>query len=591
MTSTTEGVRRMVPDLVDFPSPDVSSPAPKNKDRGATPSFDNVADFASSFSSRTSTHTVSSMVEISLPEQFVAHKGCKRNMNYEELRGEVLSRNEGRIVDNDVINVDTGKFTGRCPKDRYVVDSGAAHDNVDWGAVNIPIQEATFDKVFALCSERLLSLETLYVFDGFVGSSLKSRRAVRVVTELAWHNHFCKNMFIEPTEEELANFVPEMTIVNSRAIFAEWEAHGLRSETCVAIDVTRGLGVVTGTDYSGEMKKGAFSMMNYLLPLQGIMSMHCSATVGKDGDTAIFFGLSGTGKTTLSADPTRQLIGDDEHGWDDDGVFNLEGGCYAKMIDLNPEKEPLIHAAIRKDALLENIVVDENDKCLYSDGSRTENTRGSYPMYHIPNHEPSGKAGHASNVIFLTCDAFGVLPPVSKLTTEQALYHLVSGYTAKVAGTEQGITEPTTTFSTCFGGAFMPLPAKVYATLFQKKIEKHGVSVYLVNTGWTGGAYGVGKRMDIVATRQIVSSILDGSINDAAFSTPDAFFQLSKPLTLNGVAPEVLDPEQAWADKDAYRATCEKLSGLFAANFLKYSCKDEFMASVADAGPGGRALL
>ncbi|KAJ1479164.1 phosphoenolpyruvate carboxykinase, partial [Baffinella frigidus] len=410
------------------------------------------------------------------------------------------------------------------------------------------------------------------------------------VTELAWHHHFNKNMFIEATGDELASFVPDITIVNSRAMFAEWKDHGLRSETCVAIDVNRGLGVVTGTEYSGEMKKGAFSMMNYLLPLEGIMSMHCSATVGKDGDTAIFFGLSGTGKTTLSADPTRQLIGDDEHGWDDDGVFNLEGGCYAKMIDLNPRKEPLIHAAIKRDALLENVVVDENLQCLYSDGSRTENTRGSYPMHHIPNSEPSGKAGHASNVIFLTCDAFGVLPPVSRLTTEQALYHLVTGYTAKVAGTEQGITEPTVTFSQCFGGAFMPLPAKVYAQLFQSKIEKHNVSVYLVNTGWSGGAYGVGKRMDIVATRQIVASILDGSIKEAEFSKPDTHFQLSFPTTLKGVAPEVLDPSRAWGDKGKFEETCAKLSSMFAANFRKHE-RDEFMQRVAKTGPGGDALL
>lgn len=530
--------------------------------------------------------------ETTLPstDEFAAHPGCQRNLSYEALRDEVLNRGEGRVVDNDVLLVDTGKFTGRCPKDRYIVDAGAAHEHVDWGTVNIPISEGTFDKVFAVCAERLLGLEKFYVFDGFVGSSVRSRRAVRVVTELAWHHHFCKNMFIEPTAEELASFQPDITIVNSRAVFADWTSHGLRSETCVAIDVNRGLGVVTGTEYSGEMKKGAFSMMNYLLPLQDIMSMHCSATVGKDGDTAIFFGLSGTGKTTLSADPTRELIGDDEHGWDDEGVFNLEGGCYAKMIDLNPAKEPLIYAAIRRDALLENVVVDEGLRCVYSDGSRTENTRGSYPMHHIPNSEPSGKAGHASNVIFLTCDAFGVLPPVSKLTTEQALYHLVTGYTAKVAGTEQGITEPTVTFSQCFGGAFMPLPARKYAELFKKKIERHDVSVYLVNTGWTGGAYGVGKRMDITATRQIVSSILDGSIKSSGFSAPDRHFQLSFPLSLKGVESSILDPSQAWADKAAFEDTCTKLASMFKANFEKYE-KDEFMAKVASVGPGRDALL
>jgi phosphoenolpyruvate carboxykinase (ATP) len=330
--------------------------------------------------------------------------------------------------------------------------------------------------------------------------------------------------------------------------------------------------------------------MNYYLPLEGIMSMHSSATVGPAGDTAIFFGLSGTGKTTLSADPTRFLIGDDEHGWDDEGVFNLEGGCYAKMIDLNPEKEPLIHAAIRRDAILENVVLTPDGRCDYKDGSRTENTRGSYPMWHIPNHEPSGKAGHATNVIFLACDAFGVLPPVSKLTTEQALYHLVSGYTAKVAGTEQGVTEPTATFSTCFGGAFMPLPPRKYAELFKQKIEQHNTTVYLVNTGWTGGAYGVGKRMDIVATRNIVEGILNGSILDAEFSKPDSHFQLSSPTSLPGIDAKVLDPSQAWTDQAAYEATCAKLSAMYKDNFKKYE-KDVFMQKLALFGPGGDALL
>jgi len=511
-------------------------------------------------------------------------------MDYDAMRDEVLARGEGKIVENDTMLVDTGKFTGRCPKDRYIVDAGDAHDNVGWGSINLPIQKSTFDKIFLLHCERLKSLDKVYVFDGFVGASRNSRRAVRVVTELAWHHHFCTNMFVRPTEEELETFTPDLTIVNSRAKFEQWQEEGLRSETCVALDANRGLQVVTGTEYSGEMKKGAFSLMNYLLPLEGIMSMHCSATVGPAGDTAIFFGLSGTGKTTLSADTTRYLIGDDEHGWNDDGVFNLEGGCYAKMVDLNPEKEPLIHAAICRDAILENVIVDGDGNCDYKDISKTENTRGSYPMWHIPNHLPEGQAGHPKNVLFLAADAYGVLPPVSKLTKEQALFHLVSGYTAKVAGTEMGVTEPTATFSICFGGAFMPLPAKKYAELFEKKISDHNVNVFLVNTGWTGGAYGVGKRMDINATRAIVAAILEGNIADEDLQEPDPYFQLRAPKQLSGVPASILNPRDAWADKEAFDVQASKLRDMYVDNWTKFSA-DPFMEKLGNHGPGGTALI
>ncbi|KAK3239170.1 hypothetical protein CYMTET_50884 [Cymbomonas tetramitiformis] len=501
---------------------------------------------------------------------FLDHPACKRNLSYEALRWEVVSRGEGRVVDNDVMLVDTGAFTGRCPKDRYVVDAGEAHRRVGWGEVNIPLKEATFDEVYAECARRLWGLKTVYVFDGFVGASKSSRLAVRVVTELAWHHHFCTNMFRRPTNEELAEFCPDITILNSGPDgFARWREAGLRSATCVALDLNRRMGVIMGTQYSGEMKKGAFSMMNYLLPRQGTMSMHCSATVGAAGDAAIFFGLSGTGKTTLSADPERLLVGDDEHGWDEEGVFNLEGGCYAKLIDLDPLKEALIHAAVRRNALLENVVVDASGMCNYCDKSRTENTRCSYPMWHIPSHVPGGCAGHPRSVIFLTCDAFGVLPPVSVLSEEQALYHFVSGYTAKVAGTEQGVVQPTATFSTCFGGAFMTLPARAYAELFMRKLQRHGIpGVYLVNTGWTGGGYGVGRRMDITATRQIVAAILDGSIREAELTLPDPVFQLRKPRTLRGLDPQVLDPSKAWEDGLAFHDTCAKLCELFTANFM-----------------------
>eukprot|EP00281_Chroomonas_sp_CCMP1168_P018239 CAMPEP_0206211740 /NCGR_PEP_ID=MMETSP0047_2-20121206/160_1 /ASSEMBLY_ACC=CAM_ASM_000192 /TAXON_ID=195065 /ORGANISM="Chroomonas mesostigmatica_cf, Strain CCMP1168" /LENGTH=594 /DNA_ID=CAMNT_0053633663 /DNA_START=85 /DNA_END=1869 /DNA_ORIENTATION=+ len=551
-------------------------------------SCENVVEHAEAFGQLP--HNLTKLVETDY--EYLSHPGAVRNLSYDELHKEVVARGEGQVLEkeNNVIHVDTGKFTGRCPKDRYLVDAGEAHDNVDWGAVNLPIKEEVFDAIFALHQERIQGLEKIYVFDGFVGASKKSRRAVRVVTEQAWHHHFCTNMFIRATEEELKDFKPDITILNTRATNDNWQQMGLRSETCVALDLNRGLAFVTGTEYSGEMKKGAFSAMNYYLPLEGIMSMHSSATVGTEGDVAIFFGLSGTGKTTLSADPTRFLIGDDEHGWDDDGVFNLEGGCYAKTIELNPEKEPLIYAAIRRDAILENVVINAEGRCDYDDGSRTENTRGSYPMWHIPNHEPSGKAGHATNIIFLACDAFGVLPPVSKLTTEQSLYHLVSGYTAKVAGTEMGVTEPTATFSTCFGGAFMPLPPRRYAQLFEKKIEEHKTTVYLVNTGWTGGAYGVGKRMDIVATRSIVNQILNGSIKESEFSEPDEYFQLSFPTSLPGIDSKVLDPSKAWSDQAAFKETCAKLSAMYKDNFKKYE-GDPYMAALSNHGPGGSARL
>eukprot|EP00960_Hanusia_phi_P025111 738341-Hanusia_phi.AAC.5 len=533
------------------------------------------------------TYTASKLVEPVVPFNFLEHAGCKRNLSFEEAREKILARGEGSLEEHsEALLVDTGKFTGRCPKDRYIVNAGEAASDVGWGDINRGISEDVFNQVMRGSAERLWGLEEVFVFDGFVGASKGSRKAVRVVTELAWHHHFCTNMFIRPTPEELASFQPDITILNSRYIFEGWKEAGLRSETCVALDLNRGLSVITGTEYSGEMKKGAFSMMNYYLPLQNIMSMHCSATVGKRGDTAIFFGLSGTGKTTLSADTTRFLIGDDEHGWDEEGIFNLEGGCYAKMIDLDPSKEPLIHAAIKKNAILENVVLDRRGYPDYKDISKTENTRGSYPMWHIPNYKPSGTAPPPRNIIFLTCDAFGVLPPVSRLSTQQALYHLVCGYTSKVAGTEMGITEPTPTFSICFGGAFMPLPARAYAELFRSKIEQHGCKVFLVNTGWSGGSYGTGRRMDINTTRAIVAAILDGSIEEAAFSSPDPFFQLCVPLALPGIDPKVLNPRNTWASQEAYEATSRKLMGMYQANWQQFA-SDPFMAELSRFGPGG----
>ena len=379
-------------------------------------------------------------------------------------------------------------------------------------------------------------------------------------------------MFLRPeTEEELIGFEPDFTIINAAAVSnPDWKEDGLNSEVFVAFDIESKLAIIGGTYYGGEMKKGIFSMMNYWLPMEGTMSMHCSANIGKNGDTTLYFGLSGTGKTTLSTDPDRQLIGDDEHGWDDHGVFNFEGGCYAKTVDLSEENEPDIFRAIRRDALLENVVVDPTTQVVdYYDKSKTENGRASYPIYHIPNFKPDSMGGHPKTIFFLTCDAFGVLPPISKLTPEQAMYHFLSGYTAKVAGTELGITEPQATFSACFGAAFMVLHPTKYADLLKRKLEQHGTQVYLVNTGWSGGAYGVGKRMSIRSTRACINSVLDGSISNAEMRT-DARFGFQVPLALPGVPSEALNPEDSWTDKASFQATADNLASMFKKNFVKF---------------------
>ena len=422
----------------------------------------------------------------------------------------------------------------------------------------------------------------MYVTDVYSGASEASKKSIRFITEIAWQSHFVKNMFIRPTKAELEVFKPQFTVLNAcKAVNEKWKEHGLNSEVFVLFDIENNLAIIGGTWYGGELKKGIFSMMNYWLPLDGKLSMHCSANVGERGDTALFFGLSGTGKTTLSTDPHRRLIGDDEHGWDNDGVFNFEGGCYAKVINLDAKSEPEIYNAIRPGALLENVVMYGEGEVNYEDASKTENTRVSYPIEHIENHEPSLTAGHPENIIFLTADAFGVLPPVSKLTREQAMYYFLSGYTAKVAGTERGITEPVATFSSCFGEAFLPLHPTVYAKLLGEKIDKHDVHVYLVNTGWTGGAYGVGHRMSIKDTRACINAILDGSIKSSKFDVIKTF-GLHVPKTLGDINPEILNPRNAWADKDEFDKTRDILAKMFIENFKKYQSQDsEFDYSAA----------
>ncbi len=501
--------------------------------------------------------------------------------SYEDLYDREMNAPEGfqKGIETSfgAVAVDTGKFTGRSAKDKYVVKDDVSTDTVWWedqGSTNKPLSVSAWSHLKDLCLNQL-SHKDIYVIDGFCGANQDTRISVRLVTEVAWQAHFFKNMFIRPSDQELESFQPDFTILNAcKATCADYEAHGLRSEVFVAFNLTERIQLIGGTWYGGEMKKGIFSMMNYFLPQQGIGALHCSSNQGQNGDVALFFGLSGTGKTTLSADPKRALIGDDEHGWDDHGVFNFEGGCYAKTIDLTEEKEPDIYRAIKRDALLENVVVDENGAIDFSDGSKTENTRVSYPIYHIDNIvKPISKGGHANIVIFLTCDAYGVLPPVSKLNKDQAMYQYLSGYTAKVAGTELGVTEPTATFSTCFGAPFLTVHPTKYAEILGKKIEEHGSNAYLVNTGWTGGAFGVGHRISLKNTRIIIDAILDGSIEDAEFIESNVFgFQV--PQSVPNLDAHLLNPKNTWSDKDAYDANAEKLARQFYDNFKKFTNTD-----------------
>ena len=517
-------------------------------------------------------------------------KEIVRNPSYEQLFEEEMAPNlegyeKGVLTDTGAVAVDTGIFTGRSPKDKYIVYDDSSKEHVWWTSDaakndNKPMTPETWKSLKELVTGEL-SGKRLFVIDAFCGASEHHRLAVRIITEVAWQAHFVKNMFIRPTEEELKTFKPDFVVLNgSKVTNPNWKEQGLNSENFVAFNLTEHIQLIGGTWYGGEMKKGMFSMMNYLLPLKGVASMHCSANVGKDGDVAVFFGLSGTGKTTLSTDPKRKLIGDDEHGWDESGVFNYEGGCYAKTINLSAENEPDIYRAIRRDALLENVVVRADGSIDFADGSKTENTRVSYPIYHIDNIvEPVSKAGHAKKVIFLTADAFGVLPPVSKLTPEQTKYYFLSGFTAKLAGTERGITEPTPTFSACFGAAFLSLHPTKYAEVLVKRMEAAGAEAYLVNTGWNG----TGKRISIKDTRGIIDAILDGSIEKAEMGELP-IFNLAIPKALPNVDPAILDPRDTYADKAQWQTKAVDLADRFVKNFVKYTTNDEGKALVS-AGP------
>ena len=508
-------------------------------------------------------------------------KKVYHNLSYDELFEHEKRDPYGEISRIGAFAVDTGIFTGRSPKDKYFVNQEPSNKYISWGEVNKPVSKEVFDELFDKVKKQL-SGKDIYVQDAYCGGSLDSRKSIRVVTEIAWQAHFIKNMFIRPDEKDLENFKPDFTMYNAGKLSnKDYKKHGLHSDVFVIFNVEENIAIIGGTWFCGEMKKGIFSMMNYWLPLEGKLPMHCSANIGKNGDTALFFGLSGTGKTTLSTDPNRRLIGDDEHGWDDNGIFNFEGGCYAKCIGLDPQREPEIFRAIKKDALLENVVIDEEGIVDFKDGSKTENTRVSYPIYHIDNYQKTLQGGHPRKIIFLTADAFGVLPPVSKLTKEQAMYYFMSGYTAKVAGTERGVTEPIATFSSCFGEAFLPLHPTVYAKLLGEKIDKHGVDVYLVNTGWTGGSYGVGSRMSIKDTRACINAILDGSIENSKFEEMP-IFSLKFPTSVNGVDSKVLNPKHSWKNKSLYDATAKELAEMFVENFKKYITKDSDFSS---AGP------
>ena len=480
----------------------------------------------------------------------------------------------GRVSHLGAINVDTGKFTGRSPKDKYFVLQDETKDTIWWkkdGSDNQPITQEAWTSLKDITTQQLTG-KKLYVMDGFCGANPDTRLSVRLVCEVAWQAHFFKNMFIRPSEEELKTFCPDWTILNAcQTNCSNYQALGLNSDVFVAFNVAERMTLIAGTWYGGEMKKGIFSIMNYFLPLKGIGALHCSANQGKSGDTALFFGLSGTGKTTLSADPKRELIGDDEHGWDNDGIFNFEGGCYAKTIDLSEEKEPDIYRAIRKNALLENVTLDETGKIDFTDGSKTENTRVSYPIEHIDNIvKPVSKGTHPERIIFLTCDAYGVLPPVSVLSKEQAMYQYLSGYTAKVAGTELGVTEPTATFSACFGQPFLTVHPTQYADILGEKMEKHNSKAYLVNTGWCGGGYGIGSRIALPATRAIIDAILSGAIDDSEHDVSE-LFKFEIPKSLPGVDSKLLNPAQSWPNHDDYAKAAKKLASQFVANFKKFT--------------------
>ncbi len=490
------------------------------------------------------------------------------NLNEAELYEQSLNRGEAKLTAHGALRALTGQHTGRSAQDKYVVCDAKTEPQIWWDN-NKAMRPDQFDRLFADLQDYAKG-RALFVQDLVGGADPSHALPTRVITEYAWHSLFIRNLLIRPEPDTLEHFVPLLTIIDLPGFRADPQRHGCRSETVIAVDLERRLVLIAGTSYAGEMKKSVFTMLNYLLPQEGVMPMHCSANQGSSGDTAVFFGLSGTGKTTLSADPARTLIGDDEHGWGEHGIFNFEGGCYAKTIRLSAEAEPEIHATTQRfGTVLENVVLDDRRQPDFDDGSLTENTRCAYPLHFIPNASVTGQADQPSNIIMLTADAFGVLPPIARLTPAQAEYHFLSGYTAKVAGTEKGVTEPQATFSTCFGAPFMPLHPSRYGNLLRELIALYGVDCWLVNTGWTGGAYGTGVRMPIKVTRALLTAALDGSLKQAEFRT-DPHFGVQVPVSVPGVDSSILDPRSTWADPLAYDVQAKRLVGMFVDNFAKF---------------------
>ena len=503
-----------------------------------------------------------------------------RNLSPAELARRSIESGDGVLTDTGAIAVRTGKYTGRSPDNRFIVYDDTTKDTVDWNGINHRFPSEMFGKMLDKMRGHLEGKD-VYVFDGFVGADPENRMAVRVVNDHAWQNLFSSRLLVRPTQEELENHKPEFTVLCLNDFKAKPDVDGTNSEVFILIDLTRKMVLIGCTKYAGEIKKSLFSVMNFLLPSKGIFPMHCSANMGKDGQTALFFGLSGTGKTTLSADDSRMLIGDDEHGWSESGIFNFEGGCYAKCINLSHKTEPQIWNAIRDGAVLENVMVDSGGRCDFGDGTLTENTRVAYPLSYIPGAVEPSMGGHPKIIVFLTADAKGVLPPVSRLSKEGAMYHFMSGYTSKLAGTERGVKKPRSVFSECFGAPFMPRHAQLYARMLATKIGEHDTKVYLVNTGWSGGPYGTGRRIRLKYSRAMVTAALDGSLDDVEYRH-DPIFNLNVPVSCPGVPDDILDPRNTWEDGDAYHKQAKRLAGKFAANFKKFK---DAAPEIRDAGP------
>ncbi|MDP9197342.1 MAG: phosphoenolpyruvate carboxykinase (ATP) [Thermoproteota archaeon] len=504
-----------------------------------------------------------------------------RNLPVATLTELAIQRNEGILSSTGALAVNTGKFTGRSPDDRYIVDDDTTHDLVDWGKVNHPLPTEKFDGIFKRMKQHVSGRE-FFMFDGFVGADQETRLPIRVLSDSVWHSIFATQLFIRPNSRELESHNPEFTLLSVNDFSAIPEIDGTRSGTFIVINFTRKMILIGSTSYAGEIKKAFFTVLNFLLPLKGVFPMHCSSNVGKNGDTSLFFGLSGTGKTTLSADAQRRLVGDDEHGWSDKKIFNFEGGCYAKCINLKKENEPQIWNAIKFGAVMENVVVDDDSRNAdFEDARLTENTRVAYPLDYIPGAIVPSIAEHPRVIVFLTADAFGVMPPVAKLTKDGTMYHFISGYTSKLAGTERGITEPKETFSQCFGAPFMPLHPIVYARMLGDRISTHKTRVYLINTGWTGGPYGIGKRMELKYTRKMVLAAIDGDLERVTYRHDD-IFNLDIPALCPGVPSEILDPSSTWSEKHDYVVAAKRLAGLFVRNFERFG---DTVADLARAGP------